>query len=226
MTEAAILLEQARALRALAPTFDQPVLRYDVLRLAEWCEELAPTAETGVHHVCVWAAPAASSHRDPYSGFIEEISEPTHEALKDAYAYWLARRSVRIAPSRSAIRLADVATLLPNIALIDVIGDPPRFYYHLCGTRLAEVYGENVTGKFFDEVDFGSVSLKRDVIGCFTRIARECCPQVARLQYTKQQDGRQLDYERIALPLSRDATAVNEILCVYAYHRDCFDALS
>lgn len=47
MTEVVMLREQARILRALASTFDDPVLRDDVLRLSETCEQLARAAELG-----------------------------------------------------------------------------------------------------------------------------------------------------------------------------------
>lgn len=44
MTEAAILLEQARVLRAVAPACDHSLATQDVLRLAEKCERLAQAA--------------------------------------------------------------------------------------------------------------------------------------------------------------------------------------
>ena len=44
--EAIRLRESAHRLRAIAATFDHPIVRGDVLRLAEKCEELAKTAET------------------------------------------------------------------------------------------------------------------------------------------------------------------------------------
>ena len=219
MTDVAILLEQARRLRELGPRFDQPIIKYDVLKLAEWCEELAQTWEKPVHHAHVGAA---RLHRDSKSEFIEEVSEPIHGSLQDLHAYWLAKRSSRMAPPRSTIWLEDVARIIPNIALIDVVGDPPRFRFHLCGTRLAEAYGENVTGKYLDEMDLGSISFP--TLNLYANIVRECRVQVVRARFNKRRDGRYVDYERIGLPLSEDGKAVNVILCAYAYHEECFNA--
>jgi hypothetical protein len=44
--EATWLRETARRLRAIAATFEYPIVRGDVLRLAEKCEEPAKSAET------------------------------------------------------------------------------------------------------------------------------------------------------------------------------------
>jgi len=227
-TEAARLLEQARRLRELAPGFDHPIIKDDVLRLAEQCEELAQTANDAVvrgwHYETTASTAGASSRRALQPGTIEEVSEPTHESLKNVHAYWIAKRGYRIAPPWSVLQLDEMAAFLPDITLIDVVGDLPRFCFWFCGTRVAEAYGEDVTGKFFDEVDLGS--LKRDVVSFFTKIARECRPQAARIRFTKQQDERYVDYERIALPLSEDGRTVNMILCAYAYRRVCLNAVS
>jgi hypothetical protein len=215
VTEADVLLEQARTLRELAPQLDHPVLKDDVLRLAEQCEELAQTAATSTRPEYVTATDVASS-----DDVTQEVSEPTHESLKNLYAYWLAKRGSRPVPSRSAIQLD--AALLPDIALLDVVGAPPRFRFSFCGTRLADDYGEDLTGKFFDEIDLGSVSLK--TISLLSTMVRECRPQVVRARYTKQRDGHHVEFERIALPLSEDGKTVNMILCAYAYQRQPLNA--
>ena len=226
MTDVAILLAQARRLRELAPGFDHPIIKDDVLRLAEWCEELVQNSDDtfaqGWHHETAAVIAAAHSR----SGIIQEISAPTHKSLKDAYAYWLSKRGSRIGPPRSAIRLEDLARLLPNIALADVVGDPPRFRFLVFGRNLTVAYGENITGAFLDEIDLGSTPLTSGAVNFWTRIVRERRPQVARIRYIKQQDGRYLDYERIGLPLSEDGKAVTMILLAYAFDTEFLNAVS
>jgi len=224
INEAATLLEQARRLRELARRLDHPIMKDDVLRLAERCAELAETANDATvqrwHYETAASTAAASSRLAPQSGAIEEVPEPTHEPLKNVFACWIAKRGFRIAPPWSVMQLeGEIAAWLPDIALIDVVGDLPRFRFRFCGTKVAEAYGEDVTGKFLDEIDFGRLSLKRDIVGFFTKIVRECCPQAVRIRFTKQQDERHLDYERIALPFSKDGRTVNMILCAYVYRR-------
>jgi hypothetical protein len=207
-------------LRELAPTFDNPIISNDILRIAEQCEELVHTVESSVHYEYA-ATDIASSGGGPQPGDIsQEVSEPTQESLKNLYAYWLTKRGSRIAPPRSAVQLD--AALIPDIALLDVVGDLPRFRFSFCGTRLADDYGEDLTGKFFDEIDLGSVSAQTNSF--LTTIVRECRPQVVRARYAKHRDGRRVEFERVALPLSEDGKTVNMILCAYAYQRQLLNA--
>lgn len=231
VTEAATLLEQARRLRDLAHKLDHPILKDDLLRLAERCEELAETANDAVlqrrHYETAASTAAASSDRALQPGTIEEVPEPTHELLRSVHDYWVAKRGLRIAPPWSVMQLDEMAAFLPDIAFIDVVGDPPRFRFRFCGTRAAEAFGDDVAGKFLDEIDFRTVSLRRDIfVSFFTKIVQECRPQAVRIRFTKQQDECYLDYERIALPLSEDGRTVNMILCAYAFRRPCLNAVS
>jgi hypothetical protein len=191
------------------------------LDVADRFEQLAQRHESLEVPAAAAGSPSASRH-----SFIEEVSEPTHESLKEIYAYWLAKRGSRIGPSRSAIRPEDLALLFPNLALADVVGDPPRFRFRLFGSNLARAYGEDLTGRFLDQIDLGSVSLKTDVINFCTQIVRERRPQVVRVRFVKQTDHRYLDYERIGLPLSEDGKAVNMILCAFAFDREFLNAVS
>ena len=45
MTQAAMLLEQARILRAVAVTFEREIIRDDLLKLAKKCEQMAKAAD-------------------------------------------------------------------------------------------------------------------------------------------------------------------------------------
>jgi hypothetical protein len=79
-------------------------------------------------------------------------------------------------------------------------------------------YGEDLTGKFLDEIDLGSGGAA--IVGLCTKVVTECRAQVARVRYAKQRDGRLLEYERIALPISDDGKTVNMLICVYAFEKE------
>src|SRR5579872_2333958 len=87
------------------------------------------------------------------AGNIELLSEPGHQSLRNLHAYWLLKKGAAIAPPRTAIDPAEILPLLPNVALLDVIGHPPRFRFRLFGTALAAAYGQDVTGQFLDQID-------------------------------------------------------------------------
>ncbi len=153
--------------------------------------------------------------RDARASRFEELSEPSHQSLKDLHAYWLSKKGTRKAPPRSAINPDEIVKQLSSIALLDVVGDPPRFRFRLFGTGLVAAYGQDLTGKFADEIDVGD-KVPPEMLGRATKVVRECCINVARSRYTKKSDRRRVEYERILLPLSEDGETVNMILCAYA----------
>jgi hypothetical protein len=220
ITRAQQLRDMASECRSIAALAKRPEIRDQLLEIADEFELLAE----GHDNAGKTAVPTA--RRVPQPGVIEEISAPNHKSLIDLYAYWLAKRGSRIGPSRSAIRPEELALLLPNLALVDVVGDPPRFRFRLFGTNLAQGYGQDLTGKFLDQIDLGSVSLKKNVINFCIRIVRERRPQVVRVRFIKQTDGRSLDYERIGLPLSEDGKAVSMILCAFAFDKEFLNAVT
>jgi hypothetical protein len=152
---------------------------------------------------------------DPWGSRFEELSQPTHQSLRDLHAYWLSKKGTRKAPARSAIDPDEMVKLLPSIAMLDVVGDPPRFRFRLFGTRLATAYGQDLTGKFVDEIDVGG-RIPPELLARAAKVVRQCCIDVGRSQYTKKSDQRRVEYERILLPLSEDGETVNMILCAYA----------
>jgi hypothetical protein len=146
---------------------------------------------------------------------VELQSGPTHWSLKDLLAYWRSKQCGRAAPPRSAILAAEVAPLLPNLAVIDVVGEPPR--YRLCrvGTELVSAYGEDIDGKWLDELDLGSIA--PDISDHIARMVQQCRSQSVRVLFRKQRDERCVEYERIGLPLSETGTDVTAILCGFAF---------
>jgi len=212
ITRAQQLRDMASECRSVARLTKDPRVRAQLLDVADHFEHLARS------HESLEATAAAESHHAAWPDPIREISEPTRESLKEVYAYWLTKRGARIAPPRSALRSEELALFLPDIALLEAVGDPPRFRFRLYGSRVAEAYGENPAGKFLDEIDLGSG--RAGIIGHYVKVVKECRPHVARVQYTKQGDGRLLDYQRITLPLSDDGKTVNMLLCVFAFEKE------
>jgi len=151
------------------------------------------------------------------TGAVEPLPAPSYDRLKELHAYWLAKKGDRAAPARAAIRPEEIPRLLPYLALLDVLGEPPRFRIRLFGTGLVRTYGEDLTGRFADEIDLDTVG--PDIVAQLTALVRECRPVVARVRFTKAADGRHLQYERIALPLSDDGGTVNMILAGYVAER-------
>lgn len=153
--------------------------------------------------------------REARASHFEELAQPTHQSLKDLQAYWQSKKGTGKAPARSAISPDEIVKQLSSIALLDVVGDPPRFRFRLFGTGLVAAYGQDLTGKFADELDIGGDVLP-EMLASVTKVVRECCVHVGRSRYNKKGDRRRIEYERIFLPLSEDGKTVNMVLCAYA----------
>jgi hypothetical protein len=145
------------------------------------------------------------------SGFFESIQlRVGHPELKQLYAYWLEKKGARLAPARSDIHPTDMRPFLRHVFLLDVLGTPPRLRFRLAGTEVVERYGEELTGRFLDEIDLDEVG--GEILGEYDRAIREAQPICSRWNFEKR-SGRHLRYERLILPLSSDGHAVDMLLC-------------
>ena len=140
------------------------------------------------------------------TGFSEDQLD--HDGLRRVYGYWLGKKGDRPAPSRTDIRPEELAPLLPNLYLVDVEGT--RFRLRLVGTEIVQEYGAEITGRYLDEIDLDDH--KADILHEYLHATRDCAPQFHQWDYEKD-DGRQLRYSRLILPLSSDGQTVDKLLC-------------
>ncbi len=136
-----------------------------------------------------------------------EINDPL---LRRLYDYWLAKKQDRIAPTRGDIDPGELRELLPHLFLVEAVGSPPRYRYRLVGTEVVKEFGEEITGKFLDQVDFDHVAGR--VLSEYDQSAAGRQPIMSRWNYSKA-GGRHVIYERLILPLSSDGRAINMFLC-------------
>jgi hypothetical protein len=151
---------------------------------------------------CMTASERQSDMTDPGPA----ISDPRLRAL---YTYWRQKKGERIAPCRTDIAPEEIAELLPWVFLIEMQGERLRF--RLVGTSVAAEYGDKLTGMHIDEVDLDP-DTKAQIAREYQKAAREIVAIASHWNYTKK-DGRELDYERLILPLSADGKIVNMFLC-------------
>src|SRR3546814_2463406 len=60
--------------------------------------------------------------------------------LRRLYEYWCSRCQGGALPSRRDIDPLDIPDLLPNLFLLDVIGDAEDFVFRLAGSRVEEAF--------------------------------------------------------------------------------------
>ena len=98
---------------------------------------------------------------------------------------------------------------LPFVMLMEVEHEPRRLLMRLIGTRVTELYGQEVTGRHLDELDLGDMA--EEIQASYMEIVDNGKPGRLTGGYVKE-EGRELQFERIALPLSLDGNQVDQIL--------------
>ena len=133
------------------------------------------------------------------------------QGQRDLYDYW--HQSCRVTRACRPAPIIDpfsVPKLLPCIGLIDVTGGLEEARFRLAGTRLHDVYGEEITGKRIDQVFAG----RAPTIG--TGFMPGWWTQGMPLHGVVRGPAEGRDHIVLfwlRLPLSQDGTRVDRILC-------------
>jgi hypothetical protein len=129
---------------------------------------------------------------------------------RELFDYWHRSAEGRRMPARSDLDPLKVPKLLPSIGLIDVRDGLDQASIRLAGTRLHDIYGQEITGKSAFEVFSGEAAeYWRRVHG---RVMAEGLPLHGVVRGpAKDRDHVVLFWLR--LPLSEDGGLVDRILC-------------
>ena len=145
--------------------------------------------------------------------FAEALSDQRLLAL---YIYWSGKRGQRAMPCRADIDPGDVRALLPHILLIDVLEGGADFRYRLVGTEIERHIGRPITGRLFSETLNGEYL--DYICSLHQRAIVEVAPVYSENDFNDRRSGFGLvaDFKRayrLMLPLSRDGTTVDMLLC-------------
>ena len=112
-------------------------------------------------------------------------------------------------PARADINPAAIAAMLPGISILDAMPQA-RLIYRLAGTRLREIFGQEVTGKSVFDLELGEKqSYWRSV---YRRVIDDKVPMQGAVKGPiVERDHVVLFWMR--LPLADDGAVVNKVLC-------------
>lgn len=132
-----------------------------------------------------------------------------HLALLD---YWSGLEAGGGLPSRAAVNPLDIPRLLKNIGLIDVVqevGGTYRYRYRLVGTHLNHITGTDFTDCWLSDIRSGEYAgfLQR----LYTKSVVRKAPVFSRTT-VKYSDDRELETDRLLLPLATDGENVDMLL--------------
>jgi hypothetical protein len=100
---------------------------------------------------------------------------------------------------------------LPQLVLLDVEGEPPRFRYRLVGTEVTRVrqglVKSDPTGEFVDAVTHHQGTAA--VLAHYRRVVAERKPSIDAGTYVPSRERPWVRFSRLVMPLSADDSTVN-----------------
>lgn len=166
--------------------------------------------------IALKSATAADAPAVVASGQPDDALPFTDDRLAAAYFYWRRKRGNRRMPSRAEIDPIEIPRLLPDVMLVDVLGDG-RYRYRLIGTENARAHGINATGRYLDEVLPG-LEYRKHVTGLYDECVRERRPVYTECLFLSPQlQAPERHTKVIFLPLSEDGETVNIVFVLQVF---------
>ena len=136
----------------------------------------------------------------------------THPEHRDMLAYWQDRQGESGVPLRNRFDPLDFPTLLPRIAVIEVVEADGRFRfrYRLAGTEIASRAGRDPTGKFFEDLYEGAYL--ESATSTYEELIKSGVPHYSQRVFPIGNGVSDLRYDRLILPFSSDGGRVDQFV--------------
>lgn len=139
--------------------------------------------------------------------------EPASPLLQKLLDDWMSRlQGGQPLPVEPALDLLDLPLdVLRYCLLVDVRDDTDggRFRFRYVGQEIVRRYGEDPTGRYLDEMDFGD---KTQLVRAHYKQAVERHEPVRFYGEVRKKDGRWLRFERLLLPFSSDGSRADKVV--------------
>lgn len=143
-----------------------------------------------------------------------DIAIVRSERIRKLNDYWQAKAGGKV-PSRSDVDPVDVRELLPNLMMVDIVGDPARFRYRLVGTRVVQYTGFDFTGRCLDEMVFQGRDFMEQ---CYRLMLAEKRPIFGHYAWlVRSRHFGQCEFG--LFPLSDDGVTINRGISIEDYER-------
>jgi hypothetical protein len=134
--------------------------------------------------------------------------------LGPAFEYWQAKCQGKPMPRRADIDPSQLTRLLPHLQITELLDGGARVRYRLVGTAIVTAYGEELTGRYFDDVFEGE--RLRFVESNYRMMFSEKRPIYVGSRYVSRKEVELFCY-RIVMPLSEDGTTINQTLTAMSF---------
>jgi hypothetical protein len=143
---------------------------------------------------------------------LDDIVSPI---VRQGYDYWLSKKAGRAYPSRAEIRPAEIKKLLPNVILVQVLGDN-EYRYPIVGQANAVAHGFNATNWNAGDLDEQVPGYTAMVVGLYAHIRKTGRPIASKGSLIHLDRGFK-SYESIYMPLGPENGPVDHLFAVADY---------
>jgi hypothetical protein len=132
------------------------------------------------------------------------------------YDWWCSKGGPSTVPDRSAVDPLELKTLLPNILIAEAEHNPFRVKYRLVGTKVTEITGLDITGRYIDELL--SAEPDQPWQDHYATVYQSRIPLFG-LTTVPTSAGGIVDYEFAVLPLRHGGDRVEQFIALEDYFR-------
>jgi len=154
---------------------------------------------------------------------IEDPKAIDNPVLAFFLSYWREKRGAEKIPSTASFNPKAVRAHLPWIVLADALPGHDDFRYRLVGTRVAEYFAGDGTGKTVREAfaDANNGALEA-MIWLYRRVCSECVPVRVTASGAKSDGVYFPDYDAAYFPYASDGRTPDRILTVFTFNYQKF----
>ena len=164
------------------------------------------------NNICVCVLVSTNSFDMDNDPSITFLDEPEHPGAVKLWQYWLEKRGDRQVPDRSDITLTDLSDIAPNLLITEVVEGTADFRIRLYGSAVAEMTGQDRTGRLVSEVGTDLGGATRDRWRTVTsRAAETRAPIILKVRGSRPQTDH-LMFHSVTLPLTNGSEKITQYL--------------
>lgn len=146
----------------------------------------------------------------------ESVADVRAPIILEMLAYWESKRMAGRLPRPTDIDPTEIPRLIASIVICDLEHDPFRVRYRLAGTRQVHILGNELTGRYVDEMDWEEGPFVHRI---FER-ARDTGAPVFGFYHWGFRENTPGASEFGLFPLSEDGLTVNRVLGIDEFFPD------
>ncbi|MBO6520000.1 MAG: hypothetical protein JJ900_03825 [Rhodospirillales bacterium] len=158
------------------------------------------------------------------------ILSPAFLHSEPVRAFWVHMK--KLMRPRGVVEAADfdlmaIHRLAPNIMICDVDVESCRSRLRFVGTNVVEVFGEEPTGRYLDEINVGPYRSQQ--LAAFNLAVASAMPQWTRVNVVRQREhpfdkikGKGVSYERLIVPMAGKAGNIRQLASIL----DCAEGVA